>query len=153
MPVRTAYAGAAVAGEVLTAANVKKMPGGWIGYAEITADVVGFTVTPTDIAGLAVTVTVETGRRIRVTGDVYMSNATASQTNIININEGATVLQQRGAAHLSTSVGIHAEVILTPTAGSHTYKLQAFTSAGAGTIKGNATYPCHIFVEDLGPAS
>ena len=65
MPVRTAYAGAAVAGEVLSAANVNRISGGWIGYNEVTANQTPIT-TEVDLTGLSVAVTVGTARRIRI---------------------------------------------------------------------------------------
>ncbi len=39
MPVRTAFPGGAtsVPGHILTASDVNSLPGGWTGYAEVTA--------------------------------------------------------------------------------------------------------------------
>ena len=58
MAVRTAYA--PVASTVLTAANLAKLPGGWIGDAQVTANQTGIT-TATDLTGLTVAVTAGTG--------------------------------------------------------------------------------------------
>lgn len=153
MPVRTAYAGAAIAGEVLTAANVNKLPGGWLGYAEVTANQTGIT-TEVDLTGLTVTVTVGTSRRIRVTGEVLIQTSATGLLAFLYIHADGSQVQKRvivpGVA--ASSEMLHAEVILTPSAGSHTYKLRA-ASGGTAVLEASATVPSFILVEDLGPAT
>ena len=65
MAVRTAYD--AVAGSTLTAANLDRYPGGWIGYAEATTGQTGISGAA-DLTSLSVTVTVGTSRRILAEG-------------------------------------------------------------------------------------
>ena len=66
------------------------------------------------------------------------------------LNDGAVLFPRTG--YKST---INAQAIITPTAGSHTYKLRAdrsFGGAGGGTftLKATATAPAFILVEYLG---
>ncbi len=155
MPVRTAYA--PVAGEVLTATNVARLAGGWIGYAEQTGDQ-GAITTEVDLTSLTVTVTVGTGRRIRISARTLVVSTVANDIAALNIKEGAAQLQTGRTGALSgtaVSVGISADVILTPTAGAHTYKLAMARETGTGTLtnKAAATAPAFIAVEDLGPAT
>lgn len=158
MPVRTAYAGAAVSGEVLTAANVNKIPGGWIGYNESTTNQGSIAGTEVDITGLTATVTVGTSRRIRITVELSLSSSVANDVPSLRIKEGTTQLQSR-EEHLGSVVGalaaISASVVLTPTAGSHTYKATLVRAVGTGTlvVNASATAPAFLLVEDIGPAT
>lgn len=156
MPSRTAYAGTAVAGDVYTAANHAKMPGGWIGYAEVVAAQGGITA-EVDLAGLSVTVTVGSNRRIRVTGDItLLPTGTTTQAWI---KEGSTKLKRfafvndSGSGIATPALHQTGSVILTPTAGSHTYKLSADSGGGGASTAAGATDPHFILVEDLGPAT
>lgn len=156
MPVRTAYAGAAVAGEVLSAANVNRLPGGWIGYAEVTASQGGIT-TEADITGLSVAVTVGANRRIRVSYAGSVASSVANDTGSVNIKEGATYLSGK---YLSIpgnfNYGLTVSVILTPAAGTHTYKIVSARAAGSTGIHqhtASAAEPSFLLVEDLGPSA
>lgn len=154
MPARTAYAGAAVAGEVLTAANVNKLPGGWIGYNQVTANQLTIGLTATDLTGLSVAVTVGTSRRIRISASAAVQQRTSAALAELDIYEGATRLQR-----FPTSIPaelydvLTPSVVLTPTAGSHTYKLTMLTSSGTVDMLAAADWPAFILVEDLGPAT
>lgn len=169
MPVRTAYAGTALTGDVYTAANHARMPGGWIGYAQVTAtqaladaDSGGL---ETDLTGLSVAVTVGTNRRIRVTGSgiLTLDDPLGNPAVLGYIKEGATYLGRWASWDLNAASGLifdratmsfERSVILTPTAGAHTYKLSAWATAGADILLGaSATIPAFILVEDLGPAT
>lgn len=152
MPVRTAYD--PTPGEVLTAANLKRLPGGWIGYVEVTANQTGIT-TEVDLTGLSVTVTVNSSRRIGISTRVAYQASAAAAAVTVNIKEGATYLTF-GQAAAGTSAAfaetLSAMVVLTPTAGSHTYKL-SMSGGSSTTMVASATLPAFILVEDLGPAS
>lgn len=159
MAVRTAYAGTASAGDVYTAANHAKMPGGWIGYAEVTANQNGIT-SITDLTSLSVAVTVGSSRRIGITGWCLASNGASGtgDSGSLSIRESSTTLARTqiyyGAASI---VATHvARVVLTPSSGAHTYKLSFERAAGTGDdfdIEASSTYPAFILVEDLGPSS
>lgn len=124
----------------------------------------------TDLAGLSVTVSVPANRVLRVTG----------QAAFINTNNGAASLNydlsgwinsdgsdtgyfgdlsaqiQPNPTTVSVTLLQSGSIIVTPTAGSHTYKLVGKTSAtGAGTsaIGGAALTPAFILVEDIGPVN
>lgn len=156
MPVRTAYVGTQVPGDVLTAANFTKVPGGWLGYAEVTADQTAIT-TIVDLTGLSVAVTAGADRRLKITGSCHAASPTAADEVDLYIREGSTTLQQRvltvGTA--GRIYALHAIAIVTPTAGAHTYKLSMARTAGAGSafMGAGALYPAFILVEDIGPAT
>jgi len=150
MAVRTAYD--PVAGEVLTAVNLEKLAGGWIGYNEVTANQASIT-TEVDLTNLTVAVTVGTGRRIRITSEVSITGTVANDVGTLNIKEGATFIQVRDViVPIASNAVLVASIVLTPTAGSHTYKLSAQRSAGTGTltVTAGATRPAFIYVEDVG---
>jgi hypothetical protein len=124
---------------------------GVIGYAEATADQ-GSITTEADLTNLAVTVTVPAGgRKVRVSAFI---NAYGSQAGffILKIKEGTTQLQACEAALPASTrdVGIATSVILTPAAGSHTYKLTGTAVTSTNTVYAGATYPSYILVEYLG---
>ena len=155
MAVRTAYD--PTAGEVLTATNLERLAGGWIGYAEVTANQSGIGSTVTDLTGLSVAVTVGPSRRIRISARVLVTGTVADTVAALLIREGGTTLTQ-GRCHIigSTSAnGLTSEVVLTPSTGAHTYKLSAQWAAGSGTItiEAAAGYPAFVLVEDIGPAA
>jgi hypothetical protein len=169
MAVRTAYAGTALTGDVYSAANHARMPGGWIGYAEVTAnqaiqdaDSGGL---ETDLTGLSVAVTVGSNRRVRITGhaSLQLDDPLGNPSVIGRIREGAT---QRGVWadwDLNAASGLifdrarfsfEGGIVLTPTAGAHTYKLTLQALAGADILLAAAAgAPAWILVEDLGPAT
>jgi len=152
MAVRTAYD--PTAGEVLTAVNLEKMAGGWIGYEQVITNQGPFGPADTDLTGLSVAVTVGAGRRIRVSCLVTLAVGLAAGRLHLNINEGATVLQHSEEDQgLNGYTTVELSAVLTPTAGVHTYKLQAGASTGTtATLSASATGPAYILVEDLGSA-
>jgi hypothetical protein len=128
---------------------------GTLGYAQVTANQAGITTTITDLTGLSVAVTVGTGRRIRITAQVPLRDAgSGSLTDTIYIREGGTTLQEGTIGNLAASEfnTAKASVVLTPSAGAHTYKLSA--AAGTNTIDmvASATKVAFILVEDIGAA-
>jgi hypothetical protein len=154
MPVRTPYAGAAVAGEVLTAANVNKIPGGWIGYAEVTTSQGPFGAA-TDLTGLSIAITAGTNRRLRISCHVLLSSSVAGDIARLDIMEGATTLNLAHGYMTTSAASVCVTAVITPTSGAHTYKLQAQRAAGGGGIStfASASAPNFILVEDIGPAT
>ncbi len=147
-----------VPAEIVTAEKMNELPKGVIGYAEITASASPAAPGPTDIPGLSVTVSVTANRRIRVT--VYASQAgssVAADRHSFMIREGSTTLNVQLRLFSVTSIhdGATASVVITPSAGSHTYKASAQRIGGTGTLTWGAagTQPSFILVEDLGEAS
>lgn len=122
-----------------------------LGYAEVTADQAGITTTNVDLTGLAVTINVPAGRTIKITAHVYTHNTSAGAQNVIRINEGATGLMSSAlvAGAVSTIEKQIIQRVLTPTAGTHTYKLTADTNLGSMTAAANAARPNWILIEDI----
>lgn len=157
MSVRTAYVGTQVAGDTLTAANFSKLPGGWLGYAEVTANQ-GSITTVADLTSLSVAVTVGTSRRLRITGHGVMASTVAGDVILGIIQEGASQLGRWAELQPQAANGFDIQegsVILTPTSGAHTYKLTLQRAIGTGSVTllaagGNAAF---ILCEDIGPAS
>lgn len=134
----------------------KNVAGGTLGYAEAVANQTGITAA-VDLTSLSVAVTVGAGRRIRVTGFTRPFAATVTTDAVeMMINEGATLLQSIPTRFSETArpEGLMGAVILTPSVGSHTYKLQMRRYAGTGTISNEAAAnaPSFIHVEDVGGA-
>jgi hypothetical protein len=132
--------------------------GGVLGYAEVTTDQTGIGTSETDLTGLTITVSVPAGRRIKITGYARLRNGEASSNGaLLYIDEGGTNLNFATAALNGTgssgvSATVIAQAIVTPSTGSHTYKLQASFVAGSSNLMDiGATQPAFILVEDLGP--
>lgn len=131
---------------------------GRLGSAIATASQ-GSITTAVDLTNLSVAVTISSAfagasRRIKISALAPFSSTAASDTVRLFINEGATVLQQADILMSPTTgrttTGV-AFVEITPTSGSHTYKLQASRVAGSGTVTMNAltTAPATILVEAI----
>lgn len=121
-----------------------------LGYAQVTANQGTFTA-ETDLTGLSVTVTVPAGRRILISGHVLMSSSVADGTMRCSIFEGAALLNMDERTAATNTQGINPSVVLSPSAGSHTYKLSGLRAAGTGnlTMSANAIFPAYILVEDI----
>lgn len=121
-----------------------------IGYAEKTTSQAGIGA-ETDITGLSVNVTVPAGRRIRITGSVSFLPTVANQNNRLRIKEGGTVFQTIDSIQASTGQEerVEGSVVISPTAGSHTYKLSGQVTSGTTTVVAGATIPAFILVEDI----
>lgn len=136
----------------------QNVPMGQLAYSQATSNQTGIT-TEVDITGLSVNVVVTAGRVIRITGFVPAFSTTVSgDGGRISIKEGGTLLTlgQAFIGGTSASAGsnsIMPQVVLSPTAGSHTYKLTAARVSGTGTFTMNAdpTFPAYILVEDITP--
>lgn len=126
---------------------------GTLGYAQVTASQ-GSITTEVDLTGLAVTVTVAAGRRIRISGYGLFQSTVTDDVCELRIKEGATLLNLWTGtvrpANINKTADAH--VILTPSTGSHTYKLTAIRNSGTGTVTfgAAATLPAYILVEDIG---
>ena len=158
MASRTAFPGTATDSTIHTAADDNKLPGGWIGYAEVTAGQTGIGGTDTDLTGLSVAVTVNTSRRIKVSCQATTVADSGTPNIRLKIKEGATQLTQLVREQTATGGGTSGQTITgswigTPSAGSHTYKLALQTTSATGGIFASSTEPAWLLVEDLGPAS
>lgn len=157
MVARTTPAGNQVANTTAPVAFGNGVAGGWIGYLPRTSDQTGIT-TQVDVAGVTVTVTVNNSRRLKITGWSNMAATTTDTIAQLLVMEGATVLAYgRGTtafAGLSYNPPVCVVAVVTPTAGSHTYKLAAARVTGPGTVTVSCStdQPTFLLVEDMGPA-
>lgn len=155
---RVTQAGNQTVGGAATASFANSVAGGWIGYVPRTSDQTGITA-EVDLSGVTVTVTANAGRRLKITG--YSSGILATNVDTVSqlsIYEGSTSLSYARTptafASLSYNGPVTAVAIVTPSTGSHTYKLRVGRVAGSGTITVacDVDRPAFILVEDIGPA-
>ena len=66
----------------------------------------------------------------------------------LRLAEGGTVLNRKTLPMANNYSGADLTHVISPTAGSHTYKLQALTD-GTVTLEAAPTYPAYIIVEDV----
>lgn len=156
MAVRTAFTPTATAGAVLTAAQVKQIPGGWLGRAEVAAAQAIATGTETDLTGMSLTVTVGSSRVILLAAAGLITRTVADGASIGRFKEGATELgrwAQSAPSAIAESDQACGFVLLTPSAGAHTYKLtlQRFSGTGSVSLSAGATNPAYFLIADLGP--
>ncbi len=120
-----------------------------LGYASATSNQTSIT-SEVDLTSLSVTVTVPAGgRRIRITGYATVSNNGSAGRTTMYIKESTTKLQDASVqnAVASSAATINCQTIVTPSAGSHTYKLSMEANAGTSNTSASATNPAYIHVE------
>lgn len=130
------------------------LPWGIMGYSTVTSSQ-GSITTAADITGMAVTFTAVANRRIRVSAGLPYSLSAADNVTQLAIQESIVQLG-RGLTHVRVSgsgITTNASALVTPTAGSHTYKcsLAVLVGAGTATTSPAANDPAWILVEDIGP--
>jgi hypothetical protein len=159
---RTALAGTFTSGSTHLHTDDNSAPGGWIGYASLTSDSATYTTSLVDISGLSQAVTVNTTRRIRISVSLQVAGESAALGDIF-IREGSTSIK-KSRYQFATGSGtcsVSMWTILTPSAGSHTYKVSA--QRATGTVAHNILAssgasatdfgPAELVIEDIGPAS
>lgn len=156
MPTRDSYAQDPNSGDVLTAANFRKLPGGWIGYAEGSTDQTGIT-TNADITGCTVTLTPDSSRRLRITGQIFCQASGAAARASLAILQDGTQVGPAGQVRMETTStagrsSASTSAVITPTNASHTYKLNVTAATGTVDVL-SSTQVAFILVEDIGPAS
>lgn len=133
--------------DFLSSASVGNM---LLGYAQSVVAQTGIGST-TDLTSLSVSVTVPAGgRSIRITGYVSYDPSGGPIYTHCYIFEGATQKQRSSICAINAHGYLmhHPSVVLTPTAGAHTYKLRGSIEGGAtfDTRAGNES-PDYILVE------
>lgn len=149
-----------VAGGVLHASDIDKLPGGWLDYVEITTATTAAATGSVDFtsAGLTITPTVNASRKIKVTGFARFGSDHAGDDFQLGIFESTTHLSNNSTNAATTvtnaNYGIQTEVILTPSTGAHTYFLRGglYNGTGHGTLLAGATSTAWLLCEDIGPA-
>lgn len=160
MAVRTAWTPAAVSGELVNLSDIKSIPGGWLGYAVVTADqTITNSSTETALTGMSLTVTVGANRLIRLSATGILSRTVADGIILARFKESTTELG-RWSQHFPDNANEFAlatgfVVLVAPSSGSHTYSLtlQRFSGTGNVTLNAGTTSPATFVVEDLGPSS
>ena len=131
------------------------MPWGVVGYTARTSDFtpIAASNTITDVTSLSVTFTAVANRYVRLSVVARVATAGTADQASVYIRESSTTLAQSLRHHVLALGQDHViSCIVTPTAGSHTYKVSASQSNGAtGTFQASATYPAYILAEDIGP--
>lgn len=149
-----------VSGELLTAAQMDKMPQGIFAVASSTS-AIGPTSSTTelDIVTAAAVTLLTADRQIRLRFHARgISVSVADGIHIVRIKEGATVLNEAHYNPAGTGVASIAAdfeaIVSSPTAASHTYKATIQRSSGTGnaTVSATATAPITLTVEDVGQA-
>ena len=142
------------AGNVLTAAQMNRLPWGIMGYASATANQSGIT-TETNVTGLSVTFTANSTRYYKTTVYTFSAqqNTTAGYAEI-RITDGSNVQKSSGVIYQLAGVQapMCVSVVETGLSGSTTRKARALTNAGTLLLAASATSPMFIVVEDIGQA-
>jgi hypothetical protein len=125
---------------------------GSLGSASVTSSQ-GSITAEVDLTSLTVAVTVPAGgRNIKISAVVPVKTTVATDQAALYIKESTTYLQTLYAefSGTGTDVTIAGFCVVTPSSGSHTYKL-AMARAGSGTLTMDAasTRPAYILVEAL----
>lgn len=140
-------------GTIAAADLTASLPLGTLGSASVTSNQTGIGA-EADLTSLTTTVTVGTSRRIRISAVSIFRSDQVDNAVALKIAEGATILQDHSFALPIVSIDQSAttSVILTPSSGSHTYKLRATRYIGTGNcqLTASSTQPAYILVEDIG---
>ncbi len=134
----------------------KNVAGGVLGTPGLrTSDQPGVSNIETDLINLNTTVTVGAGRRVKVSFQAALSRTVVDGYTFLNIKEGATttfLTFSQIPSHPNIGESISGFVLLSPTAGVHTYKLTLRRSGGTGTVGlvANSLQPATIVAEDIG---
>lgn len=150
------------AGDMLVLGAARTAPSGArgvLGYAEVTSSQLAMAAGTTDLTGLAVTVTVGTARRVRISGSVQLGKRTAVGRGQVLVREGAANIGRLCRIDNMAITGTlqrfrgHGATVITPSAGSHTYKLAAETSSNIiDSEAAGSGEQSFILVEDIGAA-
>lgn len=135
------------------------LPWGYLAHAQITANQNSVAAGGVDITGLSVSVTVPANRRLRITTKAKLFTGTlAAATGLMILRDG-TQIDTADTSNDSTTPGAtygvdSVTIDHAPTAGTHTYKVQAFFSVNSDNIViAQANDPAYILIEDIGPAA
>ena len=151
--------GGFIAGDVLTATDMNLLPGGIMGYAQVTADQASISAVA-DLTSLTVTWTAVSARRYRTSFYVNANSSTVVAGNnpiSIFITDSSNTIKAQAVCTDNEAVletmTLVGSVCETGLSGSTTRKLRAQqTGGGTMDLLAAATYPAYILVEDIGPA-
>lgn len=135
-----------------TPATATGAPSSILGYSEVTANQAGIVGANSDLTGLTLSVTVTAGRRIKISGHTLSRSTVANDVFQVGIYEGATLINAaKDSVPTTDDLSVDVFAVITPSAGSHTYKLVGLRSSGSGsiTVAAGATFPSFILIEDI----
>lgn len=141
-------------GDVLTAAQMNRLPWGIMATASKTSNQTGIS-TVTDITSLSVTFTAVSTRYYRTTIYSLVRQNTGAGTSVIQITDGSNVQKTEGDFYLAapgTFGTLCVQCIETGLSGSTTRKGRATTASNTMDVIASSTFPAFILVEDLGQA-
>lgn len=131
-------------------------PAGVLGYAETSAAQNGIGTAWTDVTGLSLPITVVAGRRLRISTMVQTTIAATAAAAHVGLMDAATYLQQ-GSHPLTAAAYTNGfvSVVVTPSAGLHTYKTRVACNSGTINVPynrdpGAAMILSWLLVEDIG---
>ena len=142
------------AGNVLTAAQMNRLPWGIIATASKTSNQTGIT-TVTDITSLTVTFTAVSTRYYRTTIWSLVKQNAAAGASVIQITDGSNVQKTEGDFYIAAAGQfgtLCVQCVETGLTGSTTRKGRAVTATGNMDVVASSTFPAFILVEDLGQA-
>lgn len=121
-----------------------------LGYAQITSTFTQTGAGSSDVTGLSTTVTVGTRPILVKFGCGGLANSSASGGTQMLIKESSTTLTAATIVFSTVGQPVFREVRLTPSAGSHTYKITLVqTVTGNSSITAAATDPAYIQVIEV----
>lgn len=126
-------------------------PSSTLGYAALTTSQTGIT-TETDVNDLSVTVTVPAGRRLKISSGMGLQSTVAGDYAFMRLTEDGNNISYSQIITGASVQNTDSVAVVTPSAGSHTYKARAArTGSAAGTISVVAatTNPAYLLVEDI----
>jgi len=127
-------------------------PWGIVGTAQATSNQTGVSA-EADVTSVTVTWTAAANRRYKITVTGRILQQTSAGIAEVKITDGSSVLQDKWSFGLTASQAAYCNVIalVTPAAGSVTYKARLSTTAGTVDTTAASTQPFRILVEDIGP--
>jgi len=144
-----------VAGAILTAAQMNRLPWGVMDYATKTASQTGITGTVIDISGLTLTFTAVSTRVYRTTVWALVRQNTSPGAPVIQITDGANVQKTEADVYIAAAANFAtfvASCIETGLSGSTTRKARGVSNTATWDLVASATFPAYITVEDIGQA-
>lgn len=127
---------------------------GCLAYVTVTANQTGIT-TQVDLTGLTTTLTTIANRRLWISAQVEYQSTVADDECLLAVMKDGTQITRGiiGVRVVNNDYTCKCDVADTPTAASHTYKLQGVRVVGTGTVRmsAGALVPAWIKVEDQGP--
>lgn len=113
-----------------------------LGYTELTADANTSGTSETEVTGLATTVTIPSGSRSIIIMGSFVCQANAAANMSVNLWDGAVTSGTLLVASMQGINGLNqmsVNKVVTPAAGSKTYRVSVKTSSGTATMRGTGT--------------